>query len=316
MTKPVEPTTTTTTTTIANIIIDEEFKFLLPRLDPQSLQALEENILEHGIRDALVIWKGHDILIDGHNRYGIAQKHGLPFRTTELEFASRDEVINWIIETQIARRNLSPLQFTYFLGLQYKAVKNIRGGQRANSGRKKTDVQNENPQLTDLKESRFENQTLINSTPGRSSEVLSEHHRVSRSTVMAAEKVADGLTAIGKTSPEAKRKIIDGEVRISRKAIIELGNAPNPEVSNVAKAIDAGTYRAKPEADSKDQSKASDGAHEPAQASGKTTQALNFERAANTSITELHEQLKKATTLPAMKTVTRKHLTRLTTLLE
>jgi len=52
-----------------NIIIDEEFKALLPALDKDTYAMLEENLLKNGCRDSIVLWG--DILIDGHNRYEI-----------------------------------------------------------------------------------------------------------------------------------------------------------------------------------------------------------------------------------------------------
>jgi len=73
------------------IIIDREFKFLLPMLDEKAFANLEADILENGIRDSLVLWEG--ILIDGYNRYNIAQKHDLPFNTISMDFGSRDEVV-------------------------------------------------------------------------------------------------------------------------------------------------------------------------------------------------------------------------------
>ena len=85
--------------------IDNEFKNLIPPLTDEEFAQLEENILRDGIREPLVIW--NDILIDGHNRYAIAQKHGLTFNTTELNFDSRAEVITWIIQNQFGRRNIS-----------------------------------------------------------------------------------------------------------------------------------------------------------------------------------------------------------------
>jgi hypothetical protein len=33
-----------------------------------------------GCRDALVLW---DVLVDGHNRYGICTKHGIAFKTIQ-----------------------------------------------------------------------------------------------------------------------------------------------------------------------------------------------------------------------------------------
>jgi len=60
------------------IIIDEEFKMLLPSLDKNTFESLEKNILEYGVRDPLVLWA--NILIDGYNRYNICTTHNLPFK--------------------------------------------------------------------------------------------------------------------------------------------------------------------------------------------------------------------------------------------
>lgn len=87
------------------LVIDEEFKALIPALTADEYKQLEDNIVAEGIRDALVTWQG--ILVDGHNRYEIAQKHGLEFDTVEKDFADRNEVIRWIILNQFGRRNLS-----------------------------------------------------------------------------------------------------------------------------------------------------------------------------------------------------------------
>ena len=105
------------------IIIDRDFQFLLPMLDEKTLAELEEDILENGIRDALVLWDG--ILIDGYNRYSIAMKHNLPFNTVSMEFNSRDDVTIWIIRNQVARRNLSPFQLRYFRGLHFHADRRV-----------------------------------------------------------------------------------------------------------------------------------------------------------------------------------------------
>lgn len=88
-----------------NLIVDDEFKNLIPPLSEEEFNQLEANILRDGIRDPLVIWNG--ILIDGHNRYYIAQKHNLPFETKELSFEDRAAVISWIIQNQFGRRNIS-----------------------------------------------------------------------------------------------------------------------------------------------------------------------------------------------------------------
>ena len=108
-----------------NIIIDEEFKLLLPKLDEVTYASLEENIIMYGVRDPLVVW--NNILIDGYNRYKICTEHNVPFNTINMQFSSRDEVLHWIIENQIARRNLTSVELSHFRGLYFNAAKRIRG---------------------------------------------------------------------------------------------------------------------------------------------------------------------------------------------
>ena len=74
-------------------ILDEEFRTLLPPLNPEDFNQLEQSILEDGCRDFLVVWAEEKVLIDGHNRFAICKKHGLPFGIELKSFADRDEAI-------------------------------------------------------------------------------------------------------------------------------------------------------------------------------------------------------------------------------
>lgn len=88
--------------------IDPEFKALIPALAPDEFAALEQSILLYGCRDKLVEWNG--ILVDGHNRYKICTTHGKSFKTTPLERVdTREGVLYWIIENQLARRNVTDM---------------------------------------------------------------------------------------------------------------------------------------------------------------------------------------------------------------
>lgn len=87
------------------IIIDNEFRSLIPPLTPEEYNGLEESILAEGCRDALVLWG--ETLIDGHNRYEICTAHNIPFETVKKDFASRADVKLWMIGNQLARRNIN-----------------------------------------------------------------------------------------------------------------------------------------------------------------------------------------------------------------
>lgn len=101
------------------INVDPEFKALIPPLTDDERKQLEENILRDGIQDPLKIWQG--TLIDGHNRYEIAQAHELGFTTVEMQFGSRADAIIWIIKNQFGRRNLSAYDRS-ILALKLKPV--------------------------------------------------------------------------------------------------------------------------------------------------------------------------------------------------
>lgn len=84
--------------------IDPEFKNLIPPLSPDEYKQLEENLINEGCRDSLVVWEG--VIIDGHNRYEICNRELIPFGVKEMYFDERGEVIEWIIRNQFGRRNM------------------------------------------------------------------------------------------------------------------------------------------------------------------------------------------------------------------
>ena len=84
---------------------DQEFKTLIPPLTPDEYAQLEQNILQHGCRDPIVLWRGK--IIGGHNRHTICAKHGLPYKTITQRLPSRNAAKLWILENQLGRRNLT-----------------------------------------------------------------------------------------------------------------------------------------------------------------------------------------------------------------
>jgi N6-adenosine-specific RNA methylase IME4 len=85
--------------------IKEEFKKLIPALTQEEFKQLEENCLEEGIREAIITWKGY--IIDGHNRYEIANKWNLDFQTKSKHFENEIDVRIWMRNNQKGRRNLT-----------------------------------------------------------------------------------------------------------------------------------------------------------------------------------------------------------------
>jgi hypothetical protein len=163
------------------IKIDPEFKSLIPKISEDELKGLEQSILDEGCRDPLVLWD--DVILDGHNRFDICTRHEIPFKTIGKTFDNRDQAKLWIICNQLSRRNLTPEDKTYLIGIQYKLEKKEVGGQLPRKGV----GQNEPPLST--------------------AEKIAEQHHVSPATVKRAEKFAD---AVDKLSPEEKKEVLSG----------------------------------------------------------------------------------------------------------
>jgi len=86
--------------------IKANFEKLIPALSSDEFEQLEKNILADGCREPLVVWNG--FLLDGHHRFSICLKHGIPFKIVAPERDLKDDLDAriWIVENQFGRRNL------------------------------------------------------------------------------------------------------------------------------------------------------------------------------------------------------------------
>lgn len=89
--------------------IDPELKSIMSELAKDEKDTLEKSLLQDGYKGPpIVVWE--DTIIDGHNRYELCRKHNIPFQVQEMQFDSKEEVIQWMIRAQIGRRNLNHAQ--------------------------------------------------------------------------------------------------------------------------------------------------------------------------------------------------------------
>lgn len=110
-----------TPTTINDPEIVPRFRDLLPPQTAVECEHLEQSILADGIREPIRLWQNK--IVDGHHRFGIAQKHDLGYKTVDMYFANEDEVCEWIIQNQIGRRNLEPNLKTLLIGQLHQLQK-------------------------------------------------------------------------------------------------------------------------------------------------------------------------------------------------
>ena len=101
--------------------IDPEFSSLIPSLSEDEFSGLEQNLLNSGCLHSLIVWDG--LLLDGHNRLKICQKHNLTYEIKVITLSDRESAKDWIRENQLGRRNLTAAQYTLILGDLYNSKK-------------------------------------------------------------------------------------------------------------------------------------------------------------------------------------------------
>jgi hypothetical protein len=135
-------------TTEINLKIDAEFRDLLRPLTTEEYENLEESIKELGMAyDPILHWEG--VIIDGHHRHNICEHGGYDYDIVGLEFDTREEAKQWILDKQIGRRNLTPTEIKYYRGLRYtKASEGYKSG--SHNGFAKQLVEEENVSVKTL----------------------------------------------------------------------------------------------------------------------------------------------------------------------
>ena len=86
-------------------VILPEMAELLPPLSAEQLDALEADLIKNGCYAPIIINEDM-VIIDGHNRQALCEKHDLPYTMAVFSFEDLLEAKQWALDTQKGRRNL------------------------------------------------------------------------------------------------------------------------------------------------------------------------------------------------------------------
>ena len=86
-------------------VILPEMAELLPPLSAEQSAALEEDLLRNGCYSPIIVNEDM-VIVDGHNRQSLCEKHGLPYTMAVFSFEDLLEAKQWALDTQKGRRNL------------------------------------------------------------------------------------------------------------------------------------------------------------------------------------------------------------------
>ncbi len=220
------------------ITVLPELEQLIPPLVGDELQQLEQNILKEGCREALLIWpttrnvfdpvaeNGQQkvyVLIDGHNRFGICQKHGLDFKIHLIDFQSMYDVQSYMIDNQLGRRNLTPEQTSYLRGIKYLTEKKERGKYDRIEHKGQNVLYGENAFETgtekDTKKHKGQN-VLYGEEVLTTSEKLGQKFNVSEKTI---KRDADFAAGLDKLAGPLKTAILSGKAKVNKQHIQQIG---------------------------------------------------------------------------------------------
>ena len=188
-----------------DIKINDELRSFVDPLTDIEYAALERSLQAEGCRDALVLWR--DTLIDGHNRYEICKKHGIPFRTVHNNnFASLEDVMLWMIDNHLARRSVSDFQRGVF-ALRKKEIVAARMAENppAEEGDKNAPADDSSP-------------------PWNTREDVARAARVSSNTISQIERIQKAAT------PQLREAVRTGAISINAAANV----AQLPEEQQIA----------------------------------------------------------------------------------
>jgi hypothetical protein len=191
------------------LLLDDRFKKLNDPLSAIATDMLQTEILRDGCLHPLVAWKrddGSHVLIDGYSRHAICEAHGIPYQVEIMRFDSEADAVNWAVELQIGRRNLSSNQQAMLLNRRVEIVK---------GGRPRAD------------------ENIAKS--------VAESNGVSSRTVERAQEFVKAVQTVSDVAGQAAVDAIMGNgAKTSKTDVVALAKLPAQEIKRVAAAVGNG----------------------------------------------------------------------------
>ena len=120
-------------------VVLPEMAELLPPLGREQLAALETDLLRSGCYSPVIVNEDL-VIVDGHNRQFLCEKHGIPYRMAVFSFEDLLEAKQWALDTQKGRRNLDKWELGKIaLKLKPDIEARARGNMSAGGGDQKSE---------------------------------------------------------------------------------------------------------------------------------------------------------------------------------
>lgn len=200
--------------------VKPEFQRLIPLQSKEEYRALSESVEREGCRDPLLVWKGHGIVLDGHTRRDLCIGFEKKVKVREIDLPDEKAATEFILQIQRQRPNLTREAMSYFRGVEYNALKQLRGGNRRGRRPKGQSV------------------PLV-STADRLADKYGVSYKTIRRDGIFAHIIDKIVAEHG--DPEAKRKLLGADVKLTHGLARQLWKMPPEErKAAVQQLIDMG----------------------------------------------------------------------------
>ena len=179
--------------------IDPELRDLLPPITDEEYKQLEKNILKNGFDKNFPIMEWNGFIVDGHNRYDICKKNNVTDYTVgTLAYKTKEEVMEWMLDIQLGRRNLSPIQ-RIAVAEKYRPIYEKQARENQLSGLKQNQI---SVSQNSSKRNPIENKIDVRAK-------LAETANVSTDTYSKGKKILDS------DNNEVKNAVLSGDMSIN-----------------------------------------------------------------------------------------------------
>lgn len=210
--------------------VDAIFQRLIRPAKKKDLAKLEKSLVAEGCNTPISVWKG--TIVDGHKRYEICKRRGIPFTTTEMPFACREAVIAWICQKQLERKDLTEEYRKYLIGTRYESEKianlpvykanRLRGKNLPLEG------------LDALQDGDGPPEPFRHVTAQK----IADQYHVSFGTVQKYAAYARAVNTLGEKVPELLPRILAGKYKVSHRSILELAELTPGQIQRVASRVE------------------------------------------------------------------------------
>lgn len=191
--------------------IDPALRDYLPNVHDISDELLERSLKAEGkALDPITVWKQRNVIVDGHRRYTLCEKLGLPTPAIRYkDFKDINEVKQWMDETQRARRNLSTAEMAVKRAEQAKAK--VKAGAK----------------------------------PSKAAQEVAEESGVTVRTVFRDQQFTEALEKLPRG---IQNEIKSGSIEATKKEVTSLATLPKDKQLEVVQSVKDGEYKTLKEA--------------------------------------------------------------------